>query len=156
MSEELVKFKPESNLIRKDGKTGRPKGGSTLTDKAKAFVDLVYLDNQPYNLAYKKAGYTSSYTLERAKAILNTKASKEYILTLECDESLKVHATKGFLIKCLVDRLEKAKDSDAVNIIKTLNVMLGYTNDSDEVNVSNKIEIVWQPLIHEVVGNKGM
>lgn len=149
MSEELVKKDKHPNRHENfKGKIGRPKGVSALTPMSKTFLEGVYIEGLPYNLAYKNAGYKAPYSLNRANDIINTPASQEYIKNLESDENLKLHATKSFLIKNLVDRLNNAKDSDAVAICRQISQMLGYSAPDNEIKVDNKIEIIWTPLIN--------
>jgi len=145
MTDKPVKAKQEDNIKVK----GRPKGDSTLTDMAKRFIDGVYIEGIPQSNAYKEAGYKSPYTAKRAQAIIDLPSAQLYISKLNNDEDLKKKASKSFLIKTLMDRLDKAKDADLVNIVKVINQMMGYTNGNDnDVNVNNKIEIIWSPLIN--------
>lgn len=138
-----------SKVSNFNGKVGRPKGPSPLTELARKFIDNVHLQGMDYSSAYKAAGYKSPYNIKRANAILDLPAAKEYVDKLTNDDDIKKKASKSFLIQTLIDRMNKAKDSDLVNIVRTINSMLGYGNASDvDVKVSPQIEIVWQPLIN--------
>lgn len=123
------------------GKKG-PKEGR-VTVKAKKLIDLIYAKGTPKNLAWKEAGYTSAFTNERVDEVLNRPLCKEYIKKLQNDDISKLQASKSLLIEELMKRLSGAKDSDAVNIVKTLNVMLGY--DEPEITEST-LEIIWKDL----------
>lgn len=148
MTDKPVKRNRADNIKTK----GRPKGTGSLTPTAKSFIDAIYIEGLPYNLAYKQAGYKSAYHLKRAQEILATPAAKEYADKLQNDDTAKLQASKSYLVKNLVDRLDKAKDSDAVQIIRQISQMLGYQIQKDDVEVNNKIQIVWQPLI-DFTGN---
>ncbi len=153
MSDKVVKKSKvgTDNLLVK----GRPKGTGSLTPMAKEFIDAIYLEGLPYNIAYKQAGYKSPYHLKRAQEILAVPAAVEYANRLQNDDTAKLQASKTYLVKNLVDRLEKCKDSDAVNIIKQISQMLGYqVQKDDEVQVNNKLEIIWAPLINFEEGVK--
>lgn len=149
MSEELVKTDKHPNRHDNfNGKVGRPKGPSPLTELARKFIDNVHLQGMDYSSAYKAAGYKSPYNIKRANAILDLPAAKEYVDKLTNDDDIKKKASKSFLIQKLIDRMNKAKDSDLVQIVRTINSMLGYSATDNEIKVDNKIEIVWQPLIN--------
>jgi len=132
----------------KGKKGGKPRQTSALTEMAKRFIDGVYVEGMPIPNAYKDAGYKSPYTKKRADAVMALPAAQTYIARLNNDDNLKKKASKSFLIKTLMDRLEHAKDADLVSIVKVINSMMGYTSGDGDIKVDNKIEIIWKPLLN--------
>jgi len=114
-----------------------------VTEQAKKLINLVYCHAEPWNLAWKKAGYTSQYSKARVQEVFDRKLCAEYIKQLQGDETARLQASKQMLIEELVTRLKESKNLEAVQIVRTLNSMLGY-DEPEKVN--SKVEIIWKGI----------
>jgi len=97
-------------------------------------INMRILENYSIGYSSSKAVQLAGFVEDGVKYIsrlLATEAGRQYYNNLLAKYQKESFITKEQVIKELMVRLSSAKDADAVNIIKTLNSLMGWEEKKD-------------------------